>query len=114
MDLKLRGKKADSVLNRLHLAQPKTRDAKARPANIAAGARAPKAAAHKTQRDFEIEAGGAGKYNFDMQSEWQLANPEWESDIVPEIMDGKNIADFIDPDILQRLEELEREEELIE
>jgi len=26
-------------------------------------------------------------------------------------MDGKNIADYIDPDILQKLEELEREEE---
>lgn len=29
-------------------------------------------------------------------------------------MDGKNIADFVDPDILLRLEELEREEELLE
>ena len=28
-------------------------------------------------------------------------------------MDGKNISDFIDPDILERLEELEREEEMI-
>lgn len=26
-------------------------------------------------------------------------------------MDGKNVADFIDPDIMDRLEELEREEE---
>ncbi len=30
---------------------------------------------------------------------------------MPEIMDGHNIADFIDADILQRLDELEREEE---
>lgn len=30
---------------------------------------------------------------------------------MPEIMDGKNIADFIDPDIEERLEALEREEE---
>ena len=29
-------------------------------------------------------------------------------------MDGKNIADFVDADILQRLEELEREEEMME
>lgn len=29
-------------------------------------------------------------------------------------MDGKNIADFVDPDILLRLEELEREEEMLE
>jgi nucleolar GTP-binding protein len=29
-------------------------------------------------------------------------------------MDGKNIADFVDPDILTRLEELEAEEKLLE
>ena len=38
----------------------------------------------------------------------------WKYDVVPEIMDGKNIADFVDPDILQRLDELEKEEELLE
>lgn len=40
-----------------------------------------------------------------------LADPEWKQDIMPEIMDGKNIADFIDPDIAEKLEALEREEE---
>jgi nucleolar GTP-binding protein len=40
-----------------------------------------------------------------------LANDEWKFDVVPEIMDGKNIADFIDPDIMHKLEELEKEEE---
>ena len=40
-----------------------------------------------------------------------LANPEWKMDRMPEIMDGKNIADFIDPDIAEKLEALEREEE---
>ena len=29
-------------------------------------------------------------------------------------MDGKNIADFIDPDIMEKLEALEREEEKLE
>ena len=29
-------------------------------------------------------------------------------------MDGKNIADFIDPDIVEKLEALEREEEMLE
>ena len=43
-----------------------------------------------------------------------LANPEWKMDIIPEIMDGKNIADFIDPDIAEKLEALEREEEKLE
>ena len=31
--------------------------------------------------------------------------------MIPEIMDGKNIADYVDPDIERRLEELEAEEE---
>ncbi len=43
-----------------------------------------------------------------------LANNEWKDDIIPEIMDGKNIADFIDPDIAEKLEALEREEEMLE
>lgn len=29
-------------------------------------------------------------------------------------MDGKNIADFVDPDILMKLEELEKEEEMMD
>jgi len=40
-----------------------------------------------------------------------LKNPEWKYDIIPEIWDGKNIADFIDPDIEEKLLALEREEE---
>jgi len=35
-------------------------------------------------------------------------------DTIPEIMDGKNIADFIDPDIAEKLEALEREEERLQ
>lgn len=34
--------------------------------------------------------------------------------MIPEIMDGKNIADFVDKDILIKLEALEREEEMLE
>ena len=33
---------------------------------------------------------------------------------MPEIVDGKNIADFIDPDIAEKLEALEREEEKLQ
>ena len=40
-----------------------------------------------------------------------LKSEEWKYDSIPEIMDGKNVADFIDPDIEARLDELEREEE---
>lgn len=43
-----------------------------------------------------------------------LKNPEWKQDVIPEIMDGKNVADFIDPDIAEKLEALEREEERLQ
>merc|ERR1719399_294149 len=42
-----------------------------------------------------------------------LKNPDWKYDAVPEIMDGRNVADFVDPDIEQKLLELEKEEELL-
>jgi len=47
----------------------------------------------------------------DYRSEYLLADDSWKFDPIPEIINGKNIADYIDPDILERLEELEREEE---
>jgi len=50
----------------------------------------------------------------DGAEDYILANDEWKGDIIPEIMDGKNIADFIDPDIAEKLEALEREEEMLE
>ena len=37
-----------------------------------------------------------------------FVNEEWKNDIMPEIMDGKNIADFIGPENLENLEALER------
>lgn len=46
--------------------------------------------------------------------DYLLTNDEWKNDIIPEIMNGKNIADFIDPDIAEKLEALEREEEALE
>jgi nucleolar GTP-binding protein len=49
-----------------------------------------------------------------LTEDYLLANPEWKEDIIPEIMDGKNVADFIDPDIAEKLEALEREEERLQ
>lgn len=53
-------------------------------------------------------------FNFPLQEHFMLQNPEWKYDDVPEIMDGQNIADFVDADILQKLNALEKEEELLE
>ena len=42
---------------------------------------------------------------------YQLKDERWKYDVVPEIMNGKNVMDFIDPDIAEKLDALEREEE---
>jgi len=55
-----------------------------------------------------------GVWNVDVKKDYLLTNPEWRYDTMPEIMEGKNIADFVDPDIMKRLEELENEEERLE
>ena len=67
----------------------------------------------RTEKDLMLEGGGAGVYSTDLRKHWkgQLRNNEWSRDVIPEIMDGKNIADFLDEDIEEKLAELEREEE---
>jgi nucleolar GTP-binding protein len=63
------------------------------------------------ERDREKAAGGPGVYKPDTTRYYLLRDDEWKTDIMPEIMDGKNVADFIDPDIMERLMALEAEEE---
>lgn len=65
-------------------------------------------------KDVEVENGGAGVYNVDMRADYLLDNPEWKYDKIPEIFDGKNVYDFIDPDIEAKLAALEEEEEKLE
>lgn len=121
VELKMKSKKINDCLNRFHVAMPKPRDQKERPPCIPPGvleAKAKEAAAQaekekrKTERDLEDENGGAGVYSASLKKHYILANDEWKEDIMPEILDGHNVYDFVDPDILQRLEELEREEGL--
>jgi len=32
---------------------------------------------------------------------WDLKNDEWKQDVIPEIWSGRNIADYIDPEIME-------------
>jgi nucleolar GTP-binding protein len=68
----------------------------------------------KLARDIEEENGGAGVFNVDLKDQYLLDNPEWKQHKIPEILDGKNIADFVDPDIEAKLAALEEEEEKLE
>lgn len=65
----------------------------------------------KLARDLMWENGGPGVWAPDYREQYDLENDEWKFDAIPEIMDGKNIADFIDPDIDKKLASLEMEED---
>lgn len=132
IESKVRGKKVQNVLNRLHFATPKNVSDERKP-NIPASVIAMKAAKkamkidnagdndvemgdgdtqkRKLERDIQEENGGAGVYSMDWRKLYQLKRKEWAYDIMPEIVDGKNIADFVDNDIEKKLEQLEVEEE---
>merc|ERR1712115_308742 len=125
---KFKSKKVETVLNRLHVAEPVARDNKARPAFVPEAAlrrqrekleakmengedeeeetMVPK---RKTEREIELEEGD--DYIIDLKKNFDLANPDHKYDIVPETWQGHNVADFIDPDIMEKLERLEAEEE---
>ena len=115
VEVKTQGRKIHEVVNRLHLAMPTPRDQKDRPAYIPDGAKermlARKDDPNRPKLAHEIELEVGSDYRFDYRDHFDLENPEWKYDTMPEIMDGKNIADFIDPEIMKRLEELEEEEE---
>jgi len=65
----------------------------------------------KTARDLMWENGGPGVWAPDYRDQYELKNDEWKFDAIPEIIDGKNVADYIDPDISKKLVDLEMEEE---
>ena len=65
-------------------------------------------------REVEEAEGGAGVYNVDLKDKYLLASDEWKHDKVPEVLNGKNVYDFIDPDIEQKLAALEAEEEKLQ
>lgn len=118
VEKKLKSKRVNDVINRIHVAKPAKRDNKDRPIAIPesvlqarqeadTGAVKPK---RKTEKEIELEHGGPGQYNIDLKKFYDLP-ADWKYDVIPEIMDGKNVADFVDPDIDKRLAELEAEED---
>ncbi|XP_034258382.1 GTP-binding protein 4 [Pantherophis guttatus] len=115
---KMKGNKVNDVLNRLHLALPTKRDNKERPPFIPEGALMRKKQMEvdgpkkKLEKDVEMEMGD--EYILDLKKYWDLMNPSEKYDVIPEIWEGHNIADYIDPDIMKKLEQLEDEEELKE
>ena len=68
----------------------------------------------KLMRDIEAENGGPGVFNINLKDKYLLENDEWKNDKVPEYFLGRNVADFIDPDIESKLAALEEEEARLE
>jgi len=141
VEQKFKTKKADGILNRIHVAEPQKRDDKTRPAFIPENAKrklrekkdkklaeqvendideddddftmetdVDKKSKKKTERDLEVELDI--DYTLDFNKKFMLANEEEKYDVIPEHWQGHNIADYIDPDIMDKLEALEKEEEL--
>mmetsp|Transcript_22301 Transcript_22301/g.25836 ORF Transcript_22301/g.25836 Transcript_22301/m.25836 type:complete len:704 (+) Transcript_22301:247-2358(+) len=67
--------------------------------------------AKKTARELMWENGGPGVWAPDYREDYDLKDPVWRFDDIPEILDGKNIADYVDPEIEAKLAMLEKEEE---
>ena len=65
-------------------------------------------------RDIEEENGGAGVYNVNLKDQYLLEDDDWKYDRVPEVFDGKNVYDFVDPDIDAKLAALEEGDEKLE
>jgi nucleolar GTP-binding protein len=143
VDARVSGKKIDHVMNRLQVFEPKPRDNMQRPAYIpesvqrARGEQRAKPAQSRVgyaptihdvdDNDIDMERpevkklarelmwlnGGPGVYSMDYRDIYDLKDDSWKWDAIPEIIDGKNISDFVDPEILSKLEALEKEEEQI-
>ncbi|XP_064470966.1 GTP-binding protein 4-like [Ornithodoros turicata] len=115
LDIKMKGKRMEGILNRLHVALPEPRDNRERPPFIPETVLQKKMeveeAKKKLERDIEQELGD--DYILDLQKNYDLPDEE-KYDVIPEIWEGHNIADYIDPDIMKKLEALEAEEELRE
>lgn len=109
-----------NVLNKIHVAKPQARDDVERTPYIPEEFKKLKKydpedpERRLLARDIEAENGGAGVFNINLKDKYILDDDEWKNDIMPEIMDGKNVYDFLDPDIAAKLQALEEEEERLE
>eukprot|EP01127_Copromyxa_protea_P006623 TRINITY_DN16637_c0_g1_i1.p1 TRINITY_DN16637_c0_g1~~TRINITY_DN16637_c0_g1_i1.p1 ORF type:complete len:664 (+),score=148.74 TRINITY_DN16637_c0_g1_i1:56-1993(+) len=114
--LKLKSSRMGEIANRMHLAVPVPRDDIERPANIPETvSMESKAVFEERQREWEEQEELYYMMDPDFvgikhQKRYLLENDDWKFDKIPEVMDGKNIMDFYDPQLLTKLEQIEREE----
>ena len=120
VEQKLKGNRINDVLNKIQLAKPVARDDVPRLPFIPEQVQSRRLydwtdpERRKLEKDLEVEAGGAGQYSIDLRKNYILDKEDWKYDVLPEFMDGKNVYDFIDPEIEAKLNALEEEEERLE
>eukprot|EP01123_Difflugia_compressa_P003697 TRINITY_DN1498_c0_g1_i1.p1 TRINITY_DN1498_c0_g1~~TRINITY_DN1498_c0_g1_i1.p1 ORF type:complete len:651 (+),score=146.16 TRINITY_DN1498_c0_g1_i1:204-2156(+) len=116
--IKLKGKHIHDVANRIHLAVPEKRDDIERPP-----IEVPPLPEDIEMRRVALERMKEWEHqqnlfiNFDpdykgidFRERYDLIQPDWKFDKIPEIMDGKNVLDYFSGDVEERLNQLEREE----
>jgi len=106
-------KKAEAIMEKLHVAEPKKRDNKVREAAIPQTVVDGVKKTGPTIKELQEEYGGAGKFYIPEEEHYLLEKEEWRYDKWPEFYLGKNVADFYDPDIEAKLNALEEEEDRI-
>ena len=106
-------KKAEAIMSKLHVSQPKKRDNKVRdtciPQTVVDGVKK----TGPTIKELQEEFGGAGKFYIPEEEHYILEKEEWRYDKWPEFYLGKNVCDYYDADIVKKLDALEQEEDKI-
>lgn len=104
-------KKAEAIMNRLHIAEPKKRDNVDRPDAVPQTVLDGVKKTGPTVKELQEEFGGAGVFYVPIEEHYQLEKEEWRYDKFPEFYNGMNVLDFYDPDIEKKLDALEKEED---
>lgn len=94
----------EGLLNQLHIAQPKRVDPNRVPCIPESVLKKRQAAAEKAERkrklEREIEEEMGDDYVLDLKKNYDIEGDQ-RYDVIPEIWEGHNIADYIDPDIFE-------------
>lgn len=113
------GRIKDDVMSRITVAIPKPRDGVIRDAYLPDSVKAAMLgdamdSVRVTEKHLMVNNGGAGVYACDYRKYYLLEEDEWRFDRLPEFMDGKNVMDYFDADIEEKLRQLDEEESELE
>lgn len=120
LEKKKSGSRMASIENKIHISRPQLTDGSMREPFIPEEFQKLKKydvadpERRKLAKDIEAENGGAGVFQPNYKDAYILEDEEWKNDIMPEVLNGKNVYDFLDPEIGKKLQELEEEEERLE